>query len=138
MHIGVDAVFGVVHSIETTAANTHDVVASGKLLHGDETRVFGDAGYLGIQKRDEHKDRQGVDWFIARRPGQRRTLNADKARAETLKASVRAKVGHSFRYIKRVFGYDRVRYRGLAKNNTRLHLLAAFSNLLMGEKYVLA
>ncbi|MEH6561135.1 MAG: IS5 family transposase [Marinobacter sp.] len=138
MHIGVDAVFGLVHSIDTTAANTHDIVAAEKLLHGDEKRVFGDAGYLGIQKRDEHKDRQGVDWFIAKRPGQRRKLNADKARAETLKARVRAKEEHPFRYIKRVFGYDKVRYRGLAKNNTRLHLLAAFSNLLMGEKCVLA
>ena len=62
----------------------------------------------------------------------------DKLKAEKIKASVRAKVEHPFRYIKQVFGYGKVRYRGLAKNNNRLHLLAAFSNLLIGEKYLLA
>ena len=51
---------------------------------------------------------------------------------------MRAKVEHPFRYIKRVFGYDKVRYRGLAKNTERLHLLAAFSNLMIGRKYLLA
>lgn len=136
MHIGVDDALGLIHSIDTTAANTHDIVASGNLLHGDETRVFGDAGYRGIHKREEHKDRQGVDWFIARRPGERPKLDANKAKAERIKASIRAKVEHPFRYIKRVFGYDKVRYRGLSKNSNRLHLLAAFSNLLIGGKYL--
>lgn len=136
MHIGVDDTLGLIHSIDTTAANVHDIVASGNLLHGGETRVFGDAGYRGIHKREEHKDRPGVDWFIARRPGERPTLDANKARAEKIKASIRAKVEHPFRYIKRVFGYDKVRYRGLSKNSNRLHLLAAFSNLLIGEKYL--
>ena len=62
MHIGVDDTLGLIHSIDTTAANVHDIVSAGNLLHGDELRVFGDAGYLGIQKRDEHKDRQNVSW----------------------------------------------------------------------------
>jgi len=136
MHIGVDDALGLIHSIDTTAANTHDIVASGNLLHGDETRVFGDAGYRGIQKREEHKDRQGVDWFIAPRPSERAKLDANKAKAEKIKASIRAKVEHPFRYIKRVFGYNKVRYRGLSKNSNRLHLLAAFSNLLIGGKYL--
>ena len=95
-------------------------------------------GYLGIQKRDEHKHRNDVSWYIAKRPGTRKKLDADKLKAEKIKASVRAKVEHPFRYIKQVFGYSKVRYRGLAKNNNRLHLLAAFSNLLIGEKYMLA
>ncbi|WP_406564634.1 transposase [Marinobacter psychrophilus] len=109
-----------------------------KLLHGKEQRVFGDAGYLGIQKRDEYKHRENVSWFIAKRPGTRKKLDADKLKAEKIKASVRAKVEHPFRYIKQVFGCNKVRYRGLAKNNNRLHLLAVFSNLLIGEKYMLA
>ena len=138
MHIGVDDTLGLIHSIDTTAANVHDIVPTGNLLHGDEQRVFGEAGYLGIQKRDEHKDREDVSWFIAKRPGTRKKLDADKLKAEKLKASVRAKVEHPFRYIKQVFGYSKVRYRGLAKNNNRLYLLAAFSNLLIGEKYLLA
>ena len=138
MHIGVDDTLGLIHSIDTTAANVHDIVPTDKLLHGEEQRVFGDAGYLGIQKRDEHKHRKNVSWFIAKRPGTRKKLDADKLKAEKIKASVRAKVEHPFRYIKQVFGYGKVRYRGLAKNNNRLHLLAAFSNLLIGEKYMLA
>lgn len=138
MHIGVDDTLGLIHSIETTAANVHDLVPSDKLLHGDEKRVFGDSGYRGIHKRDEHKHRSAVSWFIARRPAERKSLCDLLREAEELKASVRAKVEHPFRYIKQVFGYSKVRYRGLAKNSNRLHVLAAFSNLLMGEKYMLA
>jgi len=82
MHIGVDDTLGLIHSIDTTAANVHDIVSAGNLLHGDEQRVFGDAGYLGIQKRDEHRDRQNVSWFIAKRPGSRKKLDDRKLKAE--------------------------------------------------------
>lgn len=64
-------------------------------------------------------------------------MNADELETEKIKASVRAKVEHPFQYIKKVFGYSKVRYRGLAKNNIRLHLLAEFRNLIMSEKYML-
>ena len=138
MHIGFDDTLGLIRSINATAANVHDIVPTDKLLHGEEQRVFGDTGYLGIQKRDEHKHRENVSWFIAKRPGTRKKLNADKLKAEKIKASIRAKVEHPFRHIKQVFGYSEVRYRGLAKNTNRLHLLAAFSNLLIAEKYLLA
>uniref|UniRef100_UPI000360C154 IS5 family transposase n=4 Tax=Hahella ganghwensis TaxID=286420 RepID=UPI000360C154 len=134
MHIGVDSARGLIHSLEATGANVHDITVADKLLHGEEDSVFGDAGYQGIQKREEHQKRTGVAWFIARRPGERRVLSEDHQRMETLKASIRAKVEHPFRYIKQVFGYDKVRYRGLAKNKSRLYLLAAFSNLLMARK----
>ncbi|MCH8497308.1 MAG: IS5 family transposase [Marinobacter sp.] len=123
MHIAVDNTLGLIHSIDTTAANVHDIVPSGNLLHGEEQRVFGDAGYLGIHKRAEHKP-QNASWFIAKRPGARKKLDANKPKAEKIKASIRAKVEHPFRYIKQVFGYSKVRYRGLAKNSKRLHLLA--------------
>ena len=139
MHIGVDYALGLIHSIATTSANVHDITQADQLLHGDECCIWGDAGYQGIEKREEHKDRE-VDWLIAMRPGKRQQLceHSDEAEMETLKAQVRAKVEHPFRYIKRVFGYDKVRYRGLAKNTERLHVLAAFSNLMIGKKYLLA
>ncbi len=137
-HFGIDDVLGLIHSIDTTAANVHDIVPVVKLLHGNEQRVFGDPGYLVIQKRDEHKDRNNVSWFIAKRPSTRKKLDERKLRAEKLKASARAKVEHPFRYIKKVFSYGKVRYRGLAKNSNRLQLLGASSNLLIGEKYLLA
>ena len=136
MHIGVDDRDGLIHSIETTAANVHDLTAADQLLHGEEQRVWGDAGYTGIHKRDEFTDRD-VDWRIALRPGTRSNL-ADQLQEmlEGIKASVRAKVEHPFRTIKQQFGYTKVRYRGLAKNTNRLYVLSAFTNLLRAEKYL--
>lgn len=136
MHIGVDDALGVIHSIETTAANAHDITQTTRLLNGSERRVWGDAGYLGIEKRDETQQLD-VDWFIAARPGKRKTLNGAAAKLETLKASVRAKVEHPFRIIKQQFGYSKTRYRGLAKNTARLYMLAGFANLIRCKQYLL-
>ena len=144
MHIGVDDQDGLIHTMASTAANVSDVVMAGGLLHGEERRVHGDAGYLGIDKRQENEYRQGINWQIALRPGQRRAMDpaSPQARAEKRKASIRAKVEHPFRSLvsvlgKQVFGYTKVRYRGLHKNTNRLYLLAAFTNLLIGERYAL-
>jgi IS5 family transposase len=137
VHIGVDDVLGLVHSREATPANVHDLEAAPKLLHGKEKRVLGDAGYRGIEKRDEHKDRD-VKWYIAERPGRRRAMEpgSDEAWIEEFKASMRAKVEHPFFWVKRIFGYNKVRYRGLAKNRNRLCVLTTFANLLIGQKYM--
>lgn len=108
MHISVDGALSLIHSIDTTAANVHDIVPTDKLLHCEEQRVFGDAGYLDIHKRDEHKHREGVSLSIARRPSSRKKLDTNKLKAEQIKASVRAKVEHPFRYIKHVFDYGNV------------------------------
>lgn len=137
LHIGVDESLGLIHSIATTAANAHDITQVGQLLHGKEKRVWGDAGYTGIEKREEHEGRT-VDWFIAMRPGKRAQLSKGSSleAAEKSKASVRAKVEHAFYTIKQRFGYSKVRYRGLEKNTNRLYLLAGFTNLLRAEKYL--
>jgi IS5 family transposase len=139
MHIGVDDALGLIHSVATTAANAHDITVADQLLHGEERRVWGDAGYIGIEKRPEHEGRE-MDWLIARRPGQRRLLDVDSelAEAERIKASVRAKVEHPFFYIKRMFGYSKVRYRGLEKNTNRLYVLSGLANLLRSQKYLMA
>lgn len=131
VHVGVDDALGLIHTLETTPASVHDITMADQLLHGDEKRVWGDAGYIGIDKREEHLARD-VDWYINNRPGKRRLHEKDSAynQSEYIKASVRAKVEHSFFYIKRMFGYSKVRYRGLAKNENRLYLLAGFSNLV--------
>lgn len=137
MHIGVDDTLGLIHSIETTAANEHDLNVADRLLHGKESHVWADAGYTGIEKREAHRERS-VDWNIAMRPGRRAQIAESSPThwVERLKASVRAKVEHPFLTIKRQFGYGKVRYRGLAKNSDRLHVLAAFSNLLRAQKYL--
>ena len=130
LHIGVDARTGVAHSLSATPANVHDVTQAHRLLHGGERQVWGEAGYTGVQKRPENLGLE-VDWQVAMRPGQRRKLEPDSAAAlaEKDKASVRAKVEHPFLDVKRIFGYAKVRYRGLAKNTERMALLLGLSNL---------
>lgn len=137
MHVAVDESLGLIHGLTTTPANVHDITQVDQLLHGEEERVWGDAGYQGIEKRPEHENRD-VDWLIAMRPGKRSQLVASDplSQVEKSKASVRAKVEHCFHRIKCQFGYNKVRYRGLAKNTNRLYLLAGFTNLLRAEPYM--
>ena len=137
VHIGVDSKTGIVHSLSTTAANAHDVTEAHNLLHGGERVVWCDAGYQGVHKRWENLGLE-IEWQVAMRPGKRRNLDPGSAEelAEKLKASVRAKVEHPFQKVKRVFGYAKVRYRGLAKNTERLALLFGLGNLLTAESRV--
>ncbi len=140
-HAGVDADSGLVHSVATTAANAHDITQAHALLHGQETDVFADSGYRGVEKREEiqaqHPD---VNWHIAMMPGKRKAMDkstpmgAIMEKLEQTKASIRTKVEHPFRVIKRQFGYVKVKYRGLAKNTANLVTLFALSNLWMVRK----
>ena len=138
--IGVDADSGLVHTVIGTAANVNDVTQGHALLHGEEAVVFADAGYQGAVKRPEAT---GVNWHIAMRPGKRRVLDKNLPwgslleKAEQLKASVRAKVEHPFRVIKRQFGFTKVRYKGLAKNTAQLMTLFALSNVWMARRHSL-
>ena len=136
LHIGVDAVTGLVHHVATTAANVADITQGPQLLHGGETQVWGDAGYLGVDRRPEHQGR-AIDWQVARRPGPRRRLppGSPAAQTERRKAAIRAKVEHPFLYVQRHFGYAKVRYRGLAKHRTRLCVLLGVTNLLIATRH---
>lgn len=132
-HMGVDADSGLVHTVIGTAANVNDVTQGHGLLHGEESVVFADAGYQGACKRPEAT---GVHWHVALRPGKRKAQKpwgAVTEQAEKLKASVRAKVEHPFRVIKRQFGHTKVRYRGLKKNTAQLFTLFALSNIWMAR-----
>ena len=120
----------------TKAANTHDITETAKLLREDDEVVYGDSGYLGIQKRPEIKENthfSGIDFRINRRPSSlpRVSDNAiDWERyIESRKSSVRCKVEHAFRIIKCQFGYRKVAYRGLKKNENRLYAMFACANL---------
>jgi len=134
-HIGVDADSGLVHTVRGTAAHVNDVTEGNSLLHGQETQGFGDAGYQGIDKRADAKP--GVTWHVAMRNGKRKALDLSNPldelihKIEQAKASIRAKVEHPFRVIKRQFGHVKVRYKGLMKNTQQLHTLFALSNLWM-------
>ncbi len=126
----------VLTRLPTHKANVADVVEGNSLLHGQETDGFGDAGYQGVHKRPDA--RAGVTWHIAMRPGKRKELDKEHNpvdalidQVEKIKASIRAKVEHPFRVIKRQFGYVKVRYRGVKKNTLQLKTLFALSNLWM-------
>ena len=139
VHIGVDSETGVVHSMSATSANVHDVTEAYRLLHGGENRVWGDAGYQGVSKREENEGLE-VEWRVAMRPSRRRQLEpgSEEAVEERRKASIRAKVEHPFLWVKRRFGYAKVRYRGLAKNTQRLALLLGLTNLITAERHLAA
>jgi IS5 family transposase len=133
-HIGTDAESGLVHSVIATAANIADINVAAALLHGQESAAFGDAGYQGIDKREAAR---GPIWHVAMRAGLRRKLDPSSPwqamleQAEQLKASIRAKVEHAFRVLKRQFGYTKVRYRGITKNAAQLMTLFALGNVWM-------
>ena len=139
-HIGVDADSGLVHTVVGTAANVNDVTQAGALLHGKEERAFRDAGYQGAHKRPEPAK---PIWQVAMRPGLRRKLNPFiepgwlAGQVEKTKASIRVKVEHPFRVLKRQFGYAKVRYRGLSKNTVQIVTLFALSNLWMARRQLM-
>jgi len=140
-HIGVDAQTGLVHTLVGTAANVHDVTQAQALLHGDETDVFGDAGYQGVEKRKENLELP-VTWHVAMRPGKRRALPKTERgelqeRAEQIKASIRAKVEHPFHVVKNLFRHRKTRYKGLAKNTAQLFSLFGFANLMLARRWLL-
>lgn len=135
-HIGVDAGSGLVHTMTVTAANVHDITQAAALIREDDEVVYGDSGYLGIEKRsevtsDEHLSR--IDYRINRRPSSlpeasENAINWERY-IESRKSSVRCKVEHAFRIIKCQFGYRKTAYRGLMKNENRLYAMFACANL---------
>jgi IS5 family transposase len=141
VHIGVDKDNGLIHSIATTAANVHDLTPAAELLHGQETVVYADAGYQGIEKREEMQGK-GIGFRVAMRPGKRRALpDTPEGRLddliETAKAHIRAKGEHPFRVIKRQFGFQKTRLRGMLKNGCKVNVLAALANLFMARHLLL-
>jgi len=135
-HIGVDAGSGLVHTITVTAANVSDVVETAKLLREDDEVMYGDAGYLGAEKRPEIKENENfskIKFRINRRPGRLPHVSDNaidwERYIEWRKSAVRCKVEHAFRIIKCQFGYRKTAYRGLKKNENRLYAMFACANL---------
>jgi len=139
-HIGVDAESGLVHTVTTTAANAADVTEIEALLHGKEKSVHADAGYIGADKRVARKR---IKWRIAAKRGKIKAmvdspLKTAMQELETAKAKIRAFVEHPFRVVKKQFGFEKVRFKGLAKNTAQVITLFALSNLWMVRKKLLA
>jgi len=132
-HIGVDAKEGTVHTVCTTAANVADMHMLPDLLHGEERKVWGDAGYQGQTEAIRQAAPKAQD-MTCRRTKFKNYVDELQKKKNRSKSSVRAKVQHPFRILKLVFGFDKVRYRGIAKNHHRLCVNFALVNLYMHRK----
>jgi transposase, IS5 family len=130
LHIGVDSQSGLIHSASVTAGNVHDSQELPNLLHGEETRLYGDSAYRGAKLREQLKDLapKAKDFTNKRAYRSRPLTEADKE-TNRRKSSVRSKVEHPFLTLKRIWGFAKVRYRGLAKNANRAFAMLALINL---------
>ena len=127
-HIGVDSQTKLVHTVLASAANVHDSLALPHLLHGNETRVWGDQAYRGQKDAMRAVAPRARDFTNQRYRWGSHVDERIKATNRN-KSRVRAKVEHTIGIIKRIFGFQKVRYRGLAKNLHRLEVTAALANL---------
>ena len=127
-HIGVDSATGLVHSASVTAANEHDSQQLGNLLHGNETRLYGDRAYRGQKDTLKAKSAKARD-FTNKRAYRNTPLSERDKEINTTKSRVRAKVEHPFLTLKRIWGFSKVRYRGLAKNANRTFAMLALINI---------
>lgn len=136
-HIGADSRNRLVHTVVATAANVHDSVVLPDLLHGNETRVYGDSAYIGKGNAIRKKSPRAKA-FINKRAFRNRPLTDTDRETNRRKSSVRSRIEHVFGTVKGVFGFKKVRYRGIAKNENCLNVLFALSNIFMSKKKLLA
>jgi IS5 family transposase len=137
-HIGVDSKEGIVHSVCTSAASVHDKHMLPDLLHGEEKKVWGDAGYQGQTEKIREAAPQAQDMTCRRVKNSKGEVDEEQKRKNRTKSRVRARVEWPFRILKRVFGYTKVRYRGIVKNH-HWHLAGfALVNLYLHRKRLLA
>jgi len=149
-HVGADADSGLVHSLHTTAANESDIAHTHHLLHGEESQVHLDAGYTGVERRDEIKQAQeqgtiraDISWHVAAKRSKVEKMPAGRWKdltkaVERKKAQIRARVEHSFHVVKNLFGHKKTRYKGLAKNTAQMFSLFGLANLVIAKKPLLA
>lgn len=135
-HIGVDSQTKLIHSVAATAANVHDSQLLGDLLHGNETRVWGDSAYAG--QGDVIREHAPNAKDLTHQKGCRNRSLSDEERSKNKsKSKVRAKVEHPFLILKRIFGFNKVCYRGLDKNANRLFVACGLVNLYMARRQLL-
>lgn len=135
-HIGADAKGGLVHTVVVTPANEADINVMDDLLHGDEQVVYGDKGYASEERRQALRE-NNVRWGVLDKAARGRALTEQQEASNKRLSSIRAKVEHPFRVVKRQFNYLKVRYRGIAKNAAHVFSLFALSNLYMARRRIL-
>jgi IS5 family transposase len=129
-HVGMDSKSKLVHSVVATAANVHDSKPLPQLLHGNETRVWGDSAYQGQRAKIVARAPRALD-FTNRRGAPGHPLSAVQKKINRIKSRVRSKVEHPFNVVKHLWGFAKVRYRGIAKNLNRLFVAFGLTNLFV-------
>ena len=127
-HIGVDSKTKLIHSVAAPAANVHDSQLLGDLLHGEETRVWGDSAYTG-QRDVIRQHAPNAKDFTNKKGSRFHPLTEEQRAKNQTKSKVRAKAEHPFLVLKRIFGFNKVRYRGLDKNANWLFIACGLVNL---------
>jgi IS5 family transposase len=128
LHVGADVNSGVVHSLTTTPANVADITELPNLLRDTDAVIFGDAGYTSDSYKRGARH-LGLRWCVNDKRKRGKNLSATQKKRNRKQSSVRAKVEHHFRIIKRQFGYQKTRYKGLEKNTSQLTMLVGLANL---------
>ena len=136
MHIGMDSKTKLVHLIATSSANMHDLQMIGELLHGQETRVWGDSAYTGQREKILNKAPYAQD-FTHRKGFGYRQLTEEQRRQNKTKSKVLAKVEHVFLVSKRIFGFDKVRCKGFKKNTGHVVTNLGLVNIYMNRHRLL-
>ena len=137
MHIGVDSRTGLAHSAVVTAANVHDKHALPDLLHGNEQRVYGDSAYASQKALIKSKAPNARD-FTNQRVRKGGVIDEVERAKNRNKSKVRARVEHVFAVVKRLWGYTKVRYRGLQKNATRCFVALGLANIFLARQRLMA
>ena len=137
MHIGVDSRTGLAHSAVVTAANVHDKHPLPNLLHGAERRVYGDSAYASQKALIGSKASEAKD-FTNQRVRRKGLVNEVMRAKNRNKSKIRARVEHVFGVVKRLWGFTKVRYRGLAKNATRSFVALGLANVYLARKRLAA
>ena len=130
LHIGADVDSGAVHSVTTTAANVADITELPNLLRKEDRVIFADAGYSSDSYRRGARH-MGIRWCVNDKRKVGHNLSSSQRKRNRKQSSVRARVEHVFRVIKRQFGFQKTRYRGLEKNASQVQLLVGLANLYM-------
>ena len=132
IHVGADVNSGLVHTVSVTPANASDISQLPHLLREDDRAVFGDKGYVNNDLK-RHARKAGVFWGVSLKASKQRPLSDANKRFNHRMSSIRARVEHVFRVIKRQFGYTKVRYKGIAKNAAQVFSLIGLTNLYLAR-----
>ena len=136
VHIGASK-HGLVHSLSTGPANEADITKLDELMHGAEQELYGDQAYWSEDHR-QHCKHAGIRYRVNRRPASRRhPLTEYQRTINRARSRCRARGEHAFHVVKRLWGFAKVRYRGLAKNTVRTYAVFALANLYLVRRRLL-